>query len=423
MTAVPALSPHAHRLALVEEAFGSLPERYLGADAGFDATYHVRLGNVGRTWEVRATAHGARVRKGVTRRRPDVTITTDAATWLALREGELSGLEAFRQRTLAVRGNLDLAVGFEGLFRLPNGRAPLLRIHEVRAERQRVSVLTMGEGPDILLLHGLGGTKASFFDTAAALSRSYRVHALDLPGFGSSSKPAFAPYDAPWFARIVLGVLDELGIGRAHLVGNSLGGRVAIEVGLVAPERVSALGLLCPAVAFVRQAFHPIVRLMRPELGMLPHHFARATVESQFWSLFSDRDVVDPSMADVVVDEFQRIYGSAGARRAFLAAARHVYLEKPMGPGGFYPRLARLKPPALFVWSSEDRLIPAGFERHVRRWLPSAEQIVIDSCGHVPQVERPDQTNGLLARFFSAVDALAPSRRSLAAGRGAVHAA
>ena len=52
----------------------------------------------------------------------------------------------------------------------------------------------MGEGPDVLLLHGLGGTKASFFDTAAALSRRYRVHALDLPGFGGSSKPAPAPY-------------------------------------------------------------------------------------------------------------------------------------------------------------------------------------------------------------------------------------
>src|SRR5207244_11298190 len=71
----PALSGlplHGRRLALVDQAFRTLPERYLGAEAGFDATYHIRLGDIGHTWEVRATTHGARVRKGLTNRRPDV---------------------------------------------------------------------------------------------------------------------------------------------------------------------------------------------------------------------------------------------------------------------------------------------------------------------------------------------------------------
>ena len=177
----------------MDAAFRTLPERYLGADPGFDATYHIKLGDIGHTWEVRATTHGARVRKGLTRREPDVVIGTDAATWLSLREGELSGIEAFSERKLYARGNLDLAVAFEGLFRLPNGREPLQRVHDVRVRRQRISTLTMGSGRDVLLVHGLGATKASFFDTAAALSRGYRVHAIDLPGFGSSSKPLTAP--------------------------------------------------------------------------------------------------------------------------------------------------------------------------------------------------------------------------------------
>ena len=130
------------------------------------------------------------MRAGATRREPDVVIGTDAETWLQLREGELSGVEAFQQRRLYARGDLDLAVGFEGLFRLPSGRPPLLRIHQVPVGKLRISTLTMGAGPDMLLLHGLGATKSSFFDTAAALSRRYTVHALDLPGFGGSSKPA-----------------------------------------------------------------------------------------------------------------------------------------------------------------------------------------------------------------------------------------
>ncbi|MDP1850339.1 MAG: alpha/beta fold hydrolase [Solirubrobacteraceae bacterium] len=394
----------AARLAAVEAGFRSLPERYLGVEPGFDATWRIVLGDVGHTWEVRCTAHGARARKGATSRTPDVVIGTDAATWIALRCGRLSGIEAFSRRLLYARGNLDLAIAFEGLFRLEDGRRPLLRIHDVHLPGRRVSTLTMGEGPDVLLLHGLGGAKSSFFDAAAALSRRYRVHALDLPGFGASAKPATAPYTARWFAETVLAAMDELGIERAHVVGNSMGGRIAIEVGLRRPERVASLGLLCPAVAFVKRTYHPVVRLMRPELGLLPHRFAREKVAEHFWNLFADPDGIDPSMADVVVDEFQRIYASPGGRIAFLSAARNIYLEAPYGKDGFYGRLSQLEPPALFVWGSHDRVIPPAFGRHVARWLPSAEQIVLEGCGHVPQVERAEQTSDLLEAHFARAD-------------------
>ncbi len=412
-------APHERRLRAVDEAFRSLPDRYLGAEGAFDATYHIRLGDIGRSWEIRATTHGARVRRGVTRRRPDVTIGSDAATWLRLREGRLSGLEAYAARRLSVRGNLDLAIAFEGLWRLPNGRPPLQRVYDVDVDGLRISNFTMGSGPPVLLLHGLGSTRASFFETAATLSERYTVHAPDLPGSGSSAKPAHGPYNAPWFARTMLGLLDALGIERTHVVGNSMGGRVAIEMGLIAPERVRSLGLLCPAVAFIRRGFHPIVRVLRPELGLVPHRFARPIVEREFWSLFSDRDLVDPDISDLMVDEFQRIYASAGARYAFLSSARNIYLDRPFGAGGFYPRLAGLEPPALFVWTKSDRLVPAGFSRHVQRWLPDAEQVVIPSCGHVPQVERAEQTNGMLSRFFARVDAVAGRDAPLRLARAA----
>jgi pimeloyl-ACP methyl ester carboxylesterase len=388
------------RLIAVEQAFRSLPDRYLGADPGFDATYNITLCDLGHTWEVRCTSAAARVRKGGSRRSPDVTISTDAQTWLRLRRGELSGIDAFQQRLLGVRGNLDYAISFEGMFRLPGGRPPLLEIHEIPVGRHRISTLTMGRGPDVLLLHGLGGTRASLFETAAALSHSYRVHAPDLPGFGSSCKPALGGYNASWFAEIMLGLMDQLEIPGAHVVGNSMGGRVAIEMGLTAPDRIGALGLLCPAVAWIKRGLHPIVRLLRPELGLLPHTFRRSVVASQFWSMFHDRDLIDPAVADLVVDEFQRIYHTAGARYALLASARNIYLEAPFGRHGFYRRLADLRPPALFVWGSHDRLVPPAFSRHVYKWLPHAEQVTIDACGHVPQVERPNETNELLLSFF-----------------------
>ncbi|MDP2712076.1 MAG: alpha/beta fold hydrolase [Solirubrobacteraceae bacterium] len=401
-------APHVARLATVEASFRSLAERFLGADPGFDASWRIVLGDVGHSWEVRVTADRARVRKGATSRDPDAVVGTDAATWIALRRGELSAIDAFGQRLLDVRGNLDLAIAFAGFFALEDGRDPLLRFHAIGLPGLDLSALTMGAGPDVVLLHGLGGAKSSFFAAAAALARHYRVHALDLPGFGASSKPAVAPYTARWFAETVRGAMDELGIERAHVAGNSMGGRVAIELGLRHPERVAGLALLCPAVAFLKRTYHPAVRLMRPELGLLPHRLVRAKVAEHLSSLFADPDMIDPAVADLVVDEFQRIYASAGGRIAFLSSARNIYLEAPYGRTGFYGRLSQLQAPALFVWGSHDRVIPAAFARHVTRWLPSAEQIVLDGCGHVPQVECAEQTSDLLVRFFADVDALGP---------------
>jgi pimeloyl-ACP methyl ester carboxylesterase len=392
------------RLEDVTQGFRTLASRYLGAEPGFDATYQVKLCDLGRTWEVRCTSNTARVRQGATRRRPDVTITTDADTWLALRAGEISGIDAFERRMLTVRGNLDYAIGFEGMFRLEGGRPPLLQIHDVPAGRHRVSTLTMGHGPDVVLLHGLGGTRASLLETAAVLSQRHRVHAPDLPGFGSSSKPARAPYNARWYAETMLEMMDALGVQRAHVVGNSMGGRVAIEIAMIAPQRVRALALLCPAVAWVKRGLHPLVRLLRPEFGLLPHGFSRGAVAAQFWSMFCDRDLIDPAVGDLMVDEFRRIYHTAGARYAFLSSARNIYLEAPFGRNGFYPRLARLEPPALFVWGSHDRLVPPAFSRHVARWLPSAEQTTLANCGHVPQVERQAETTDLLQSFFARAD-------------------
>ena len=110
-----------------------------------------------------------------------------------------------------------------------------------------------------------------------------------------------------------------------------MGGRVAIEMALIAPERVGALGLLCPAVAWVKRGFHPLVRLLRPEFGLLPHGFCRGDGRLAVLEHVLDRDLIDPAVADLMVDEFRRIYQSAGARYAFLSSARNIYLEAPFG--------------------------------------------------------------------------------------------
>ena len=409
-----------HRLRAVEDAFASLPDRYLGADPGFSASYRIELDDLGLSWAVEMDEMSCVVTASP-KKDPDVVIGTDAATWLELREGKLSGLDAFRSRRLWARGNLDLAVAFEGHFRLPNGRPPLLRIHKVQAGKARISTLTAGDGIEtVILIHGLGSNKTSFFETVSALTPQYTVHAIDLPGFGSSSKPLRAPYDAPWFSRAVIRFMDAQGIGRAHIVGNSLGGRVAIEVGLREPDRVRSLSLLCPSMAWRRRRhFVPVVKLLRPELAAIPHTFGDALVRQQFWSMFSRPERIHPTAADVAVEEFLRTYRSVNARVAFHASARHIYLEEPNGPRGFYTRLRELEPPSLFVWGDEDPLVPPAFARYVREAVPSAQQVILDQCGHVPQVEHPVDANALVHNFIGDAQAPAAERAAKRIGRAA----
>ena len=413
ISAKTSVSLHAQRVRRTEEAFRSLPLRYLGTDPGFDATFQVRLGDVGRTWEIRAQGDRCEVRPSPSRD-PDVVIGSDATTWIALREGSLSGLDAFAERRLYARGDLDLALGFEGLFRLPGGRPPLLRVNDVEIPGATVRSLVSGEGIDqVICLHGLGSNKASFFETVSALAPDHTVHAIDLPGFGGSSKPARGAYDAPFFARAVLEYMDAAGIDGAHLVGNSMGGRIALEVALREPDRTMTVSLLAPALAFrKRRELVPLVKLVRPELAAIPHPMGAARVRAYFWGMFARPERLDPAAADVAVDEFCRTYRSRSARIAFFAALRHIYLDAPHGERGLWTRLAELGPPALFVWGDSDRLVPAAFSRHVAQVLPSARQIVLPECGHAPQVELADRTNELIREHIAIPAAAASSRRA-----------
>ena len=197
--------------------------------------------------------------------------------------------------------------------------------------------------------------------------------------------------------------MDSMAIDEAHLVGNSMGGRIALEVAFAEPQRVAGLSLLAPALAFRRRReLVPLVRLLRPELAAIPHPLRTATVREQFWGLFARPERLDPAAADIAVDEFCRAYRSRAARVAFFAAARNIYLDEPHGDEGLYARLAGLRPPALFIWGEGDRIIPPGFVRHVERALPQARQEVLADCGHVPQVELPDLTNGLIREQIEA---------------------
>jgi pimeloyl-ACP methyl ester carboxylesterase len=166
---------------------------------------------------------------------------------------------------------------------------------------------------------------------------------------------------------------------------------------------VASLSLLAPAVAFRRRReLAPLVKLLRPELASFPHAMRADLVRRQLWSMFARPERLDPAVADVAADEFCRNYRSRAGRVAFYAAARSIYLDRPWGDDGFWKRLEGLVPPALFVWGDCDRLVPAGFARHVEAALPGATHVVLSECGHVPQIELPEQTNRLIRAHLAA---------------------
>ncbi len=326
----------------------------------------------------------------------DAVLSADAETWREIAEDVRSGMAAFREGRLRIRHDLHLGVGFLAATALPQGDWRL-RIRGIKTTAGTLSTIEAGAGAPVVLLHGLGATKASFLPTLEALAPSYRVIAVDLPGFGDSHKPLFQAYNAPFFARAVTALLDALELETAHVVGNSMGGRVALELGLSHPERVGRLVLLAPSMSWLKpRPWAPYLRLIPTQLGILqpaPRPLVEMIVKQVIPG--SDREWTAAG-----IDEFMRSYLTPLGRAAFYAAARNIYLEEPRGPYGLWTRLGSLEADALFVWGRHDSLVPIGFARHVRRELPAARHLELD-CGHVPQLERPRRTHDAMARFLA----------------------
>jgi pimeloyl-ACP methyl ester carboxylesterase len=375
-------------------AAGVLLERLDPGDLDLrDGSARLRLAVTGRDQvDVLLDESGGQV--GEPQGEPDALLQADEATWQRVVRDLPAGLAAFGRGRLEIRSNLHLGVNF--LAATSGSREPgRLRFETVQTERGAISTLQAGEGPPVLMLHGLGGTKASFLPTVGALApQGRRMIAADLPGFGDSDKPIRARYDPKFFSQSVISLMDALGLERTDIVGHSLGGRVTLELVLHAPERFGHAVLMTPSLAWLRERpWAPFLRLVRPELGLL-QPAPRPVVERVVQQLVPGGS---SRYAAAGIDEFLRSYTTARGRAAFYAAARQIYLEKPER---FWDRLHKLQPPALFIWGRKDPLVPAAFERHVRDAVPQAKHVTLDT-GHVPQVERPADLHREIGRFLA----------------------
>ena len=383
---------------VVRDRVRSLPERFRKESAnGLVAEWELHIGR--QSFSVGIADHACYVRDGVT---PDPTsiIRMDPSTWLAIDDGLVQGSEAFTERKVTVTGNLDLAVRLQTLFQpFGRGRTPKdFDQIEVEADGVTLSTYVAGEGPPVVLLHGLGGSKVTWLPLVAPLSERYRVVVPDLPGHGESEKVR-ADYSPRFYARVVRHLFDELGIEQAVVLGNSMGGRVALELALRSPARVASMTLLSASVPGIRWRYlMGFTRVFPTEVGAIPFPLREKWMETVLRRLFAVPSRLSPEAYSAAANEFIRVYRDPVARMAFFSSLRHILTEPPEP---FFGSLRRIKQPTLILIGSNDRIVPPRLGVRLAEHLPSSRLVILPNVGHVPQFEATKETLRELSSFLA----------------------
>lgn len=299
---------------------------------------------------------------------------------LALLTGALLLAGSLYDRPPVAAGAWLAAAGLEARHETVDGR----RLRYVRA----------GRGPAVVLVHGLASSLYTWKDVIAPLALDHDVVALDLPGFGGSDQPADLTFeDLP---RAVLGLMDRLGIERAALVGNSLGGGAAALVAARRPGRVTALVLVDAAGFNLEPGERPgMVRFGPSSAGSALFHLPgkRVMVELGLRQVFHD-----PSR---VTDERVSEYLAAALRPGTLPSIRSLDASLGARTDVVREALPRIQAPTLVLWGSDDRWIPVAHADRFAAAIPGARKLVIEGCGHVPQEERPEELLRLVREFLA----------------------
>ncbi len=260
--------------------------------------------------------------------------------------------------------------------------------------------LVSGDGPPLVLLHSDGDSAASWRWVIPALARSHRVYAPSYSGFGGSDKPQ-SDYSPQFFVEFLTGFLDALDIDRPSLVGNSLGGVVAMQFALASPGRVSTLALVDSA-GLGREIHPALVFLTTPGIGDAAIAWSKTPIGaaqrafSRAALLFARYDRV-PS--DWLREQY-RLAQTPGFLDATLASLRAV-VDARGQRCVLLDELPKLDMPTLVMWGANDLVVPAQQARNAAALLPRGRLTVIPDCGHMPEVELPDRFVAELDRFLA----------------------
>jgi pimeloyl-ACP methyl ester carboxylesterase len=248
------------------------------------------------------------------------------------------------------------------------------------------------DGPAVILLHGFCASLDTWEPWAQALSAHYRVIRFDQPGFGLTGADPTGDYSDAREMQILTGLMDQLSVARASLVGNSMGGRIVWNFTALHPDRVTRMvlvspdGLPSPGFAYDRAPDTPIV-LRALQYAAPPRSLIKAGLAAAY--------ARPESLSEATLTRYRDLLMAPGVRGSILARMGQVILHDPA------PTLARIKVPTLLLWGEKDGVIPISNAAAFLRDLPQASLVRLPNLGHVPFEEDPAASFVPLQLFLS----------------------
>ncbi len=246
------------------------------------------------------------------------------------------------------------------------------------------------DAPAIVLLHGFGSSLHTWQTWAATLEADHRVVRFDLPGCGLSPPDPSGDYRDERSVAVVIALMDRLGIAKASVIGNSMGGRIAWTFAAEHPERVDRLvlispdGFASPGFEYGRKPDIPsTVKLMR---YVLP----KPLVKMSLAPAYADRS----AMTDALTTRYYDLMRAPGVRDAMIARMEQSIRYDPV------PRLRTIRAPTLVLWGEEDRMIPFANAADYVAAIPDARLVSLPGVGHLPQEEAPVRSLDIVAGFL-----------------------
>ncbi len=273
---------------------------------------------------------------------------------------------------------------------LAQATAPAPESKQVEVFGQKIHYLEAGSAtnPVVILLHGLGGDVSNWAATAPALSDKYHVYVLDQVGFGKSDKP-IVNYRVAMLVEFLDAFCKRLGVRKASLVGNSLGGWTAAAFAIAHPEKVDKL-VLVDAAGYTPKRWGG--REMTREIlaGLNPS--TTEDLKRLFSLVFYNKAMLtDQAIEAQLANKFKR--GDGYTINSFIESILR-------GEDVLDGKVKEIKAPTLVLWGKDDGLTPLAIGKAFAEDIPGAQLVVIDNCGHVPQIEKAAEFNAALLRFL-----------------------
>lgn len=260
-------------------------------------------------------------------------------------------------------------------------------LETVRARGRAIAYRASGEGPPLVLLHGIGSGSASWEAQLDALSIRFRAIAWDAPGYGGSDPlPGEAPPSGA-YGDAVADLVDGLGLDRVHLLGHSLGGLIAASFAARHPGRLLSLTLSDAAAGYLNSPEE--IRVGRLEARIE----AMTTLGPQEVARRRAREVLSPGAPESV---YEKVF----AVQSRLRAQGYVQAARMLHGSDIFAVAAAIRAPALVMYGSEDTVTPESIGRDIAAAIPGARYVTLPDLGHASYVEGPEAFNAALTRFL-----------------------